>query len=102
MKRSEFEKLVEEHDFDYAVRCLDEQESPCLLTDFETLKLKAIELLKEDNLMWALHILNAIYDSPSESDWYAYDYTAGTTFTPHCLVNADDVATWIGFDEENK
>ena len=30
----------------------------------------------------------------------AFDYTAGTTYTPHCLVDVEDVENYIGFDEE--
>lgn len=100
MTRKAFEKIVEEDGFESAITALYKNESPYELTDFDALKQKAIECLEEDNLMWAIHILNALYDSSPESDWYAYDYTAGTTMTPHCLVDADDVETWIGFDKE--
>ena len=100
MTRKDFEEIVEDKGFDCAMFALTEEDKPYDITDFDTLKERAIELLKEDNLMWALHILNAIYDSSPESDWYAYDYTAGTTYTPHNLCNADDVEKWIGFDKE--
>lgn len=100
MTRKHFEELVEEKGFSEAISILEEQESPYELTDFNTLKERAISLLEEDNLRWALHILNAIYDSSSDSEWYAYDYTAGTTYTPHCLVDTDDVERWLRFDEE--
>ena len=100
MTRKEFEKIVEEDCFNNAMFALREVKPDAPIEVFDDLKERAIQLLKEDNLMWALHILNAIYDSSTESDWYAYDYSAGTTMTPHCLVDSNDVETYIGFDKE--
>lgn len=48
--------------------------------------------------MLALHIWNAVYNSDGDSEWYYYDYTAGTTCTPVCLNTVEDVETYIGFD----
>ena len=91
---------VEDDCFDNAMWALREEKPDASIEVFDDLKERSIQLLREDNLMLALHILNAIYDSSTESDWYAYDYDAGTTMTPHCLVDVDDVEKWIGFDKE--
>ncbi|MBO7124260.1 MAG: hypothetical protein J6V74_00260 [Bacteroidales bacterium] len=48
--------------------------------------------------MLARDIWNAVYNSDGDSEWYYYDYTAGTTCTPVCLNTVEDVETYIGFD----
>lgn len=59
-----------------------------LVTTYDTLKDFAIDLLQKDNVGYALHILNAIYNT--EGDYYDYDYSMGTMDTPTpLLVSAD-------------
>lgn len=98
MKRSEFEKIVEESSFDDAMALLYEEQN--CVTTYEALKYFVIKNIKEDENMLALHIWNAVYNSEGDSDWYYYDYCAGTTCTPQCLNDIDDVEQYIGFDEE--
>lgn len=100
MTRKEFEHNQSKENFDYALTCYAEKDNPYMLVGYDTLKNYAIKLLKEDNIGLALHILNAIFNSPVGSDWYAYDFTAGTTFTPKCLLSVDDVELWIGFSDK--
>lgn len=94
MTRTDFESM----DFDEAMEqiCKNSNE----ITTYEILKDFIIHNLNEDNNGLALHILSAIYNSDGDSDWYYYDYTAGTTCTPICLNDADDVESFIGFDKE--
>lgn len=96
MKKKEFLKLVKEEGFGPAMRVLNE--TAYGLTDYETLKSYVINEIEEDNNMLALHIWNAVYNSEGDSEWYYYDYTAGTTCTPVCLNTVEDVETYIGFD----
>lgn len=98
MTRTQFEKLVDEQDFDYAIGELYNESN--FITDYDNLKEFAKYQLDNDCVGFALHILNAIYNSDSNSDWFYYDFTAGTTCTPKCLSDVDDVENYIGFDEE--
>lgn len=84
-------KLVKEDGFGSAMGVL--YETAYGLTDYETLKSYVI-----NEIEIALHIWNAVYNSDGDSEWYYYDYTAGTTCTPVCLNTVEDVETYIGFD----
>lgn len=94
MTKENFESM----DFDKAMELLYEECNE--LTDYETLKKYIIKNINDDSNMLALHLLSAIYNSDGDSDWYYYDYTAGTLCTPVCLNNVDDVEQYIGFDKE--
>ncbi len=94
MTKEKFESM----DFNEAMELLYEECNE--LTDYETLKGYIIKNINDDNNMFALHLLSAIYNSDGDSDWYYYDYTAGTCCTPVCLNNVDDVEQYIGFDKE--
>lgn len=98
MTRKQFEKIREEQSFDNAMEALYEENN--FVTDYETLKQFMITALENENNGLALHILQAVYESEGDSDWYYYDYTAGTTCTPVCLNDIDDVESFIGFDDE--
>lgn len=98
MKRSRFERIMEESSFDEAMELLYE-ESDCVTT-YEALKCFVIQNIEGDNNMLALHIWNAVYNSEVGSDWFHYDYSAGTTCTPQQLNNIEDVEQYIGFDKE--
>ena len=98
MKRREFEKISEESSFDDAMELLYKERDT--VTTYEALKCFVIQNIEKDNNMLALHIWNAVYNSKGDSDWYYYDYCAGTFCTPQCLNNIEDVEEYIGFDEE--
>lgn len=98
MTRKQFEKIEEREGFNNAMAILSDTNG--LVTTYDILKEFAINLLNEDNVGFALHILEAIYDTDINSEWYYYDYTAGTTCTPTNLVDIEDVDSFIGFDEE--
>lgn len=69
------------------------------VTTCEVLRRFANQNIAEGNNMLALHIWRAIFYS-KDSDWYYYDYCAGTTCTPQRLNNIEDVEQYIGFDKE--
>jgi len=100
MTRKQFEELVDEKGFDEAMLKLQEKEEPYTLTTYELLKERAVELIQEDNIFYALHLLEAIKDASMDEEWYAYDYTAGTCDTPTNITTVDDVEEHFGFDEE--
>ena len=100
MTRKRFEELVDEKGFDEAMLELQEKEEPYTLTTYELLKERVVELIHEDNIFYALHLLTAIKDTVMNEEWYAYDYTAGTCDTPANITTVDDVEDYFGFDEE--
>lgn len=100
MTRKRFEELVDEKGFDEAMSELDAKEGPYTLTTYELLKERAVELIQEDNIFYALHLLEAIKDTDINEEWYAYDYSAGTFDTPANITTVNDVENYIGFDEE--
>lgn len=59
--------------------------------------------IDEDNLMMALHILNAIYESDcSDDSFYIYDRSMGTLETPTPITCKEDLEDYIDFDEEEE
>ena len=102
MKRSYFEELVELGGFEEAMRNLDEEQNE--VTTYDLLKEFAKTKLDEGELHLACHILQALIDAENScgewSDYFCYDYTAGTCDTPKMLSTIDDVAEHIGFEEE--
>lgn len=98
MTKQEFQLIQEEGGFNAAMEEL--YGNTDFVTTYETLKDYIIDCLQNDYNMLALHILESIYNSEGASDWYYYDYTAGTTCTPRCLNNIEDIEEYIRFDKE--
>jgi hypothetical protein len=48
----------------------------------------------------ALHIINAIYNNPYNTEYYRYDYSMGRLETPTPIVDKDDIEDLIFFDDE--
>ena len=96
MKRIDFEELVELGGFEEAMRNLNEEKND--VTTCEALIEFAIEQIGEDNFHLAAHILSALSKAYEygDSDYFAYDYTAGTCDTPKMLSTIDDVSEYIG------
>ena len=94
MTRTEFEEI----DFDELLELMFENSD--IITDEETLKGFAIDKLRDDNFGLALHIINAIYENPYDSEWYRYDYSMGTLETPSPITCKDDVDDLIVIQEE--
>lgn len=89
MTKKQFIAINNLRGFEKAMQCLNEECDE--ITDYETLKTFVIKQIEADNNMLALHIWNAVYNSHGDSQWYHYDYCAGTTHTPKCLNNLNDV-----------
>lgn len=60
-----------------------------IVTTYENLKDFAKYHIDNDNLFLAIHILEAINDSPA--DFYAYDYCMGTLDKPTALLLISDL-----------
>lgn len=97
MTRAEFEEIS----FNELIELM--YENLYEVTNEETLKEFAIDKLQDDNFGLALHIINAIYENPYNTEWYRYDYNMGTLQTPSPITDKEDVEDLIDFgDEENE
>ena len=94
MTRKEFEAMSFEDFIEWAYDNLD------CVTDEEVLKDYAINELQDDNFGVALHIINAIYDNPYDTEYYRYDYSMGTLETPTPITEKEDLEDLICFDDE--
>lgn len=94
MTRKEFEAMSFEDFMEWANENLDD------VTDEEILKEFAIEKLQDDNFNMALHIINAIYNNPYDTEYYRYDYSMGTLETPTPITDKEDLEDLTFFDDE--
>lgn len=93
MTRKDFEKMNFNELMNWAY------ENLCEISDGETLKEYAIKLLQNDNFELALHIINAIYENPSDTEWYEYDYSMGTLDIPIPITEKGDIEDLIDFED---
>lgn len=89
MTREQFETMEFDELIEWANENLDS------ITDEEILKQFAMDRLQDDDFGMALHIINAIYDNPFDTEWYRYDYCMGTLETPTPITNKDDIEDLI-------
>ena len=94
MTRKEFKTMSFEDFIEWAKENLDD------VTDEEILKEFAIEKLQDDNFIMALHIINAIYNNPYDTEYYRYDYSMGILETPTPITDKEDLEDLIFFDGE--
>lgn len=95
MTRAEFEAMSFEEVMEWAYDNIDDITTEDTLIEFAKRK------IDDDNLNVALHVLNAIYESPySEYDYYHYDYCMGTLEKPVAITCKEDLEDFIYFDEE--
>ena len=94
MTRKQFESMSFENLMEWAVEKLDG------ITTEDTLKDFAMEKLQNDDFGMALHIINAIYDNPYNTEWYRYDYCMGTLETPTPITEKEDIEDLIDFEDE--
>ena len=94
MTRAEFEKMDFQDLMDYAMENLND------VTDEETLKQFAAEKLESDDFGMVLHIIEAIYNNPYDTEYYRYDYSMGTLETPTPITELADIDDLIDFDDE--
>ena len=94
MTRAEFVNMSFENLMEWAVENLDG------ITTEDTLKDFAMEKLQNDDFGMVLHIINAIYDNPYNTEFYRYDYSMGTLETPTPIMDAEDIIDLVDFDDE--
>lgn len=84
-------KQLHKMSFDDAVEKLYEESNE--ITSYDILKDFIKEKIDEDNILLALHLLNAIWEDTSvgDSNYYKYDYTCGTLDTPKALNTLEDL-----------
>lgn len=76
-------------DFDEAMEQLY-QESDCITT-YEMLKGYIKYCLDKDWIGTAQYVLDRMYNSDGDSDWYYYDYSAGITCPVICINTINDL-----------
>lgn len=89
MTREEFANKTLEEVIEWAYENLD------YITDEEALKRFAIEKLEDDNFSLAMHIISAIYNNESDTEYYRYDYSMGTLETPKPITEKSDIEDLI-------
>ena len=100
MKKSQFEKLVNEEGFDEAMAEFCAYSD--YITTYDTLKDFIKEKIDEDNIMFALHLLKAIWedDTIGETNYYRYDYSMGTLETPTPIHRIEDIEDLFKEEED--
>lgn len=83
MTRVDFENKT----FEELMEQLNEEQDD--ITTYERLKEFAIKNVNEDNLLLAIHILEAI--NKDYGEWYCYDYFMGTLQTPCLYTEKADI-----------
>ncbi len=83
MTRADFETKT----FNELIEQLQEEDQD--ICSYDYLKDFAKHLIDEENIGFALHILNAIYTEPG--DYFEYDCSMGTLQTPSGLTEKEDI-----------
>lgn len=94
MTKAEFDSMTFDELFDWANENLDDLTTEDVLKDF------AVTKIHDDNIMLALHVLQAIQDNHYGTEFYIYDYNMGTLQTPTPVTCKEDLEDYIDFDEE--
>ena len=72
---------------------LDEMINEGVITTYDSLKEFAVEKIKEDDLITALHIIESVIED--REVYYIYDYSMGTLETPRSVRNKEDLEEFI-------
>lgn len=94
MTREKFGAMSFDELMEWAYENLDD------VTDEETLKQFAMCNLEDDDFGMTLHIINAIYENPYNTEWYRYDYCMGRLQTPSPITDKEDIEDLIFFEDE--
>ncbi len=94
MTREQFDNMSFDDFFDLASENIDDLTTEDILIDFAKTK------IDDGNIMMALHVLNAIYDNPYDTEYYLYDYNMGTLETPKPITCKEDFEDYIDFEDE--
>lgn len=95
MTKAAFDKMHFDELVEWASENLEE------LTYEDTLISFAKQKLDDDNLLVAVHILNAIYNNPYDTELYLYNYDMGVLETPTPVISKEDFERLIDFDNED-
>ena len=80
-------KDYNEKSFDDLMEQLNEERGD--IHSYEDMKNFAKYQIENDNLYFALHVLNGINNNPAE--WYLYDYTMGTMASVMSITCKEDI-----------
>lgn len=94
MTKQEFEAMDFDVFMEWAYEYLDD------VTTVDTLIEYAICKIKDDDIGMALHVLNAVYDNPYDTEWYRYDYCMGKLETPTPITEKADLEDLMFFEDE--
>ena len=94
MTREQFENMDFEELMNWAYDNLD------CITDEEILKEYGIKNIQDDNFNLGLHIINAIYNNPYDTEWYRYNYYDGTLSEPKPITDRYDIEDLIDFEDD--
>ena len=95
MTREKFDSMDFEELFDWAYENINDITTEDVLLDFAKTK------IDDDNIMMALHVLNAVYNNPYDTEYYLYDYNMGTLETPTPITCKEDFEDYIDFEEDD-
>ena len=93
MTKKEFENMSFEEFIEWANENINDVTHEDILKEF------AIKKLQDDDFGMALHIINAIYTNPYDTEYYRYDYSMGKLETPTPITEKEDLEDLIFFDE---
>lgn len=94
MTREQFKNMDFEELMNWAYDNLD------CITDEEILKEYGIRNIQDDNFNLGLHIINAIYNNPYDTEWYRYNYCDGTSCEPKPITDRYDIEDLIDFEDD--
>lgn len=94
LSKKEFEEMSFDEFIEWANENIDDITHEDILKDF------AIDKLQNDDFGMALHIINAIYYNPYDTEWYRYDYSMGRLETPTPITEKEDLEDLIFFKDE--
>ena len=94
MTRKEYEEMSFDTFMEWANENIQD------VTDEDILKDFAIEKIQDNSYYMALHIINALNDNTSDTEWYRYDYSMGRLETPTPITDKEDIEDLIFFDDE--
>ena len=77
-----------------------EVEIPTRITDEEILKEYGLKHIQDDDFNLGLHIMNAIYNNPYDTEWYIYNYCDGTLDEPKPITDRYDIEDLIDFEDD--
>lgn len=94
MTREELEEMTFEEQMQWTYDNVND------VTTEDELINQSIVLIENGDLMFALHILNAIYNNPYNTEYYRYDYSMGTLETPTPIIDLEDIEDLIDFEKD--